>query len=93
MRKQAAIPEIMGLGGTLLNWSNAKLLAVAMLTGGTIGWLASKLTAKGETDIDTARKAYQNERAMADIGYVRTRLQDEYNGSKLADEEKPMRIG
>lgn len=91
-RKTAAIPEIMGLGGALFNWSNAKLLAAAMLTGGAAGYLASKLTAKGEADMDTARKAYQNERAMADIGYLRSRLADEYTKARAEETEKPMRM-
>ena len=90
--KRAAIPEIAGLFGTLFNWSNAKLLAAAMMTGGAAGYFASKLTAKGESDMDTARKAYQNERAMADIGYLRTRLRDEFDKSRERDTERPMRM-
>lgn len=92
LSKKAAITEILGLGGALINWSNAKLLAAAMLFGGGAGYLASKLTAKGEADMTTARKAYQNERAMADIGYLRTRLQDEYSKMKAVQNERPMRL-
>lgn len=90
--KRAAVPEIAGLFGAMFNWSNAKLLAAAMLAGGAGGWFASKLTAKGESDMDTAKKAFQNERARADIGYLRTRLQDEYAKSKATDDERTMRL-
>ena len=85
--------DVLQYVGQYINWAHAKMLALAMLAGGGAGYMASKLSAKGKADIATAKKSYQNERAMADIGYLKTRLEDEYAESRQdKDAPKSMRI-
>lgn len=80
--------------GAYVDWQQAKLLALATGTGWGLGWLGAQLTAKGRQDIDAARAAYHNERAQADIGKLRTKLQQEYAAKKQreAEDVKPMRL-
>jgi len=91
-RADGAIAGTMQLLGNLASLGYAQLLAAAVLTGGGLGYVSAKLSAHGDADINTARKSYQNERTLADIGYVKTKLDDEYNDKKRLNKEKPMRM-
>ena len=89
MAKNAGI--LRDTGGLLLDTAGAgiKLLgslaenaalytvAAAALGGIGLGLGAAKLTAHDNKEIDTARKAFMNERLSADLGYLRSQLRNE----------------
>lgn len=71
------------------------LIASSMLTGTLAGWTAAKLSVPSKQDKGTVRKAYDNERLTADLGYIKEKLRDEYNASKAqlgAEGPKAMRV-
>lgn len=68
------------------------LLGAAAIAGGAIGGFGAQLTAHGKQDEDTVKKEYENERLKADVGYVASRLEDEYNRSKTAVKPKAARV-
>lgn len=68
------------------------LIGAAALAGGVIGAFGAQLTAHGKQDEDTVKKEYENERLKADVGYVASRLEDEYNRSKTAVKPKAARV-
>jgi hypothetical protein len=68
------------------------LLGAAAIGGGAIGAFGAQLTAHGKQDEDTVKKEYENERLKADVGYVASRLEDEYNRSKNATKPKAARV-
>ena len=83
-----------GIGGMADIGTNTAvmLLAAGAGVGGAAGWLAAKMNAHDKQDIDTIQKEYENERLKADIGYVASRLEDEYNRSKTAVKPKAARV-
>lgn len=68
------------------------LIGAAAIGGGVIGAFGAQLTAHGKQDEDTVKKEYENERLKADVGYVASRLEDEYNRSKTATKPKAARV-
>lgn len=68
------------------------LLGAAAVAGGAIGAFGAQLTAHGKQDEDTVKKEYENERLKADVGYVASRLEDEYNRSKENTKPKAARV-
>ena len=68
------------------------LLGAAAVGGGAIGAFGANITAHGKQDEDTVKKEYENERLKADVGYVASRLEDEYNRSKTATKPKAARV-
>ena len=68
------------------------LLGAAAAAGGAIGAFGAEITAHGKQDEDTVKKEYENERLKADIVYVASRLEDEYNRSKTAVKPKAARV-
>ena len=68
------------------------LLGAAAVGGGAIGAFGAHITSHGKQDEDTVKKEYENERLKADVGYVASRLEDEYNRSKNATKPKAARV-
>ena len=68
------------------------LLGAAAIGGGAIGAFGAYVTSHGKQDEDTVKKEYENERLKADVGYVASRLEDEYNRSKAATKPKAARV-
>lgn len=87
MRKSAAsgiaaalinlLPAAVDSAGKLTALGSTYLLGAAMLAGSSMGWGAAKITSKGQRDIDTVKKGYDNERLKADIGYLSAKLKQE----------------
>ena len=103
MCKQAALPLWLvnvgkSIGGLFATGSEAAhniplyLLGAAAVAGGGIGAFGASITAHGKQDEDTVKKEYENERLKADVGYVASRLEDEYNRSKTAIKPKAARV-
>lgn len=92
MKKKAAAGLMSGLGilaahgiqtaGDLLSGTGAYVLAAAMLGGYGLGWLGAKVTAHSEEDMETAQKAYENERLKADLGYLSAKTQQEFDAQQ-----------
>lgn len=68
------------------------LLGAAAASGIGIGAFGAYITSHGKRDEDTVKKEYENERLKADVGYVSSRLEDEYNRSKDAVKPKAARV-
>jgi hypothetical protein len=68
------------------------LLAASVLAGTAIGAGTAKLTAHGERDVDTVRKSYDNQRLMADIGYLKGKVRQEYDAQQNKTAPKAARI-
>ena len=68
------------------------LLGAAASAGIGIGAFGAHITSHGKQDEDTVKKEYENERLKADVGYVASRLEDEWNRSKLAVKPKAARV-
>jgi hypothetical protein len=68
------------------------MLGASVLAGGAIGAFGAQLTAHGKQDEDTVKKEYENERLKADVGYLASRLEDEYNRSKANTKPKAARV-
>jgi len=102
MVKRAAIPGVtyVGklLGSMFATGSDAVtngalyLLGAAAASGIGIGAFGAHITSHGKQDEDTVKKEYENERLKADVGYVASRLEDEYNRSKTATKPKAARV-
>jgi len=94
MQKQALISpaDAAGAAGDLS--SNAAVLLIASLAGigGASGWAAAKLNAHDKQDIDTIQKEYENERLKADLGYLASKTQSEYDNMKNKQAPKPARV-
>ena len=84
----------MNVGAAAAGAHNAALylIGAAALAGGVIGAFGAQLTAHGKQDEDTVKKEYENERLKADVGYVASRLEDEFNRSKTAVKPKAARV-
>ena len=67
-------------------------LGAAAIAGTGIGAFGAEITAHGKQDEATVKKEYENERLKADIGYVASRLGDEYNRSKDPLKPKAARV-
>ena len=74
--------------------SNAAVLLIASLAGigGATGWAAAKLNAHDKQDIDTIQKEYENERLKADLGYLASKTQAEYDAAKAKQPPKAARV-
>lgn len=98
MAKQAAtqwwrqVVPALAAGTAALHNSSLFLLGSVVAGGVGIGALGAHITAHGKQDEDTVKKEYENERLKADIGYVSSRLEDEYNRSKTAVKPKAARV-
>ena len=68
------------------------LLGAAAVAGGAIGAFGAYVTSHGKQDEDTVKKEYENERLKADVGYVSSRLEDEFNRSKNTVKPKAARV-
>lgn len=68
------------------------ILGAAAAGGAGIGAFGAHITAHGKQDEDTVKKEYENERLKADVGYVASRLEDEFNRSKTAVKPKAARV-
>lgn len=68
------------------------LIGAAAIAGGVIGAFGAQLTAHGKQDEDTVKKEYENERLKADVGYLSSRLEDEFNRSKMNNKPKAARV-
>lgn len=94
MHKQALISpaDAAGAAGDLS--SNAAVLLIASLAGigGATGWAAAKLNAHDKQDIDTIQKEYENERLKADLGYLASKTQAEYDAAKAKQPPKAARV-
>lgn len=87
-------PALVALGVGRDVGMNAALyvLGAAALSGGAIGAFGAHITAHGKQDEATVKKEYENERLKADVGYVASRLQDEFNRSKDLTKPKAARV-
>ena len=73
--------------------NGALLILGAAAAGGIgIGAFGAHITSHGKQDEDTVKKEYENERLKADVGYVASRLEDEYNRSKTVTKPKAARV-
>lgn len=68
------------------------VLGAAAAAGAGVGAFGSYITSHGKQDEDTVKKEYENERLKADVGYVASRLEDEWNRSKTATKPKAARV-
>ena len=66
----------------LFHGTGAYLLAASMLGGYGLGWLGAKVTAHSADDMETAQKAYENERLKADLGYLSAKTQQEFDAQQ-----------
>jgi len=64
--------------GNMMSMASVYLIAGSILAGMGVGKLAAKFTSKGDQDIETAQKSYENERLKGDIGYLKARAQQEF---------------
>ena len=64
------------------------LLLASALGGSTAGWLAAKATSHTDSDINLAKKEYENEQVKADIGYLSQKLNHEFNENQNANDAK-----
>lgn len=78
--------------GQLLSNGYAYVLAASVLGGAGIGWAGAKLHAQDKQDEETARKSYELERDKADINYLKGKITQEYNASKMQQAPKSARI-
>lgn len=102
MLKQASVPFLTYAGKLLSGMTAAGsdaitngalyLLGAAAAAGVGIGAFGAHITSHGKQDEDTVKKEYENERLKADVGYVASRLEDEYNRSKTATKPKAARV-
>ncbi len=82
----------LGAGSDAMTNTALYLLGATALAGGGIGAFGADITAHGKQDEDTVKKEYENERLKADVGYVASRLEDEWNRSKTATKPKAARV-
>ena len=99
MFKHAAWPmltkslmAVFGAGSGAIHNSALTILGAAAAAGVGIGAFGAHITAHGKQDEDTVKKEYENERLKADVGYVASRLEDEFNRSKTAVKPKAARV-
>lgn len=78
--------------GQLLSNGYAYVLAASVLGGAGVGWAGAKLHAQDKQDEETARKSYELERDKADINYLKGKITQEYNASKMQQAPKSARI-
>lgn len=78
--------------GQLLSNGYAYVLAASVLGGMGVGWAGAKLHAQDKQDEETARKSYELERDKADINYLKGKITQEYNASKMQQAPKSARI-
>ena len=78
--------------GQLLSNGYAYVLAASVLGGAGVGWAGAKLHAQDKQDEETARKSYELERDKADINYLKGKITQEYNTSKMQQAPKSARI-
>lgn len=78
--------------GQLLSNGYAYVLAASVLGGAGVGWAGAKLHAQDQQDEETARKSYELERDKADINYLKGKITQEYNASKMQQAPKSARI-
>ena len=78
--------------GQLLSNGYVYVLAAYVLGGAGVGWAGAKLHAQDKQDEETARKSYELERDKADINYLKGKITQEYNASKMQQAPKPARI-
>lgn len=94
MQKKALISpaDAAGAAGDLS--SNAAVLLIASLAGigGATGWAAAKLNAHDKQDVDTIQKEYENERLKADLGYLASKTQAEYDAQQRKQPPKAARV-
>lgn len=68
------------------------LMALLATSGIVTGWVGAKMTAKGDQDINTVKKEYENERLKADLGYLKTKTESEYDAFKRQEDPKAARV-
>lgn len=99
MGKKAAWPVLLpfvgDIGksvGDLGAMGAAYLIAAAVGVGTGAGWLGAKMTAHGARDMDTMRKSYENQRLRADIGYLKSKVQQEHDATKQQNDVRSARV-
>ena len=81
--------------GNMASMASVYLIAGSILAGMGAGKLFAKFTSKGDQDVETAQKSYENERLKGDIGYLKARVQQEFADQqrrKGADQKSMMLI-
>lgn len=96
MRKQANIFDTL-LGTWNSMATGAQTLAIGSLVaaaglGTAAGKLAAKATAASDTDISAMGRAYELEREKADIDYLSSRLNLEFNAPKVDKSRNSARV-
>lgn len=86
------VPETMQAITAIGTTGAVYLLAAAAMGGIGLGYAAANITAHGKQDIDTAKKEYENERLKADLGYMKGKLNSEYQAFKNQQTPKPARV-
>lgn len=95
MVKTALLEELKAGTDVVLEFlkTHAMLTLLAGIgVGGAAGFGAAKLNAKSDMDMDTVRKAYDNERLSSDIGYLSSRIEQENKDRQAATAPKAMRV-
>lgn len=95
MVKTAVIPELFpSTAGVVLGTlrdvgvlGSVYLLASAAGLGSSAGWATAQLKAHGDRELDTARKSYENQRLRSDIGYLKGRIQQEFNATQKQQQQ------
>lgn len=76
------------LSGTLLTYT----MGAAGLLGIAAGFISSKVAAKRKQDIEQVKQEYTNARLSADIGYLNSKLKEEYNKQNKNTNAKSIRL-
>lgn len=98
--KQAGLTELLAnfskdtvsAFGQLISNGYVYVLAASVLGGAGIGWAGAKMHAQDKQDEATARKSYELERDKADINYLKGKITQEYDASKMQQAPKSARI-
>ena len=84
-----------GAFGELEKWQRlavGSLILTSGIVGGAGGFLAAKATAHNTRDFDLAKKEYQNEQVKADLGYLNSKLNDEFEEGAAKSKPKSVRM-
>jgi len=77
---------------SIVSGTGLYLMALLATSGIGAGWVGAKMTAKGDQDIDTVKKEYENERLKADLGYLKAKTESEYDAFKRQEDPKAARV-
>lgn len=74
--------DIVQTAADLVAMGGSYIIAAAVMGGMGIGYAGAKTTAHSKQDEATVQKGYENERLKSDIGYLSSKLNQEWSDSK-----------